>query len=63
VKPASFQPAGSMAGSRTTTLTVELEPPGEDATVKLRRLAQVRDSAVITEADSQVKKNELLSRM
>jgi hypothetical protein len=53
-----------MAGSTTTTPTVELEPFGDDATVRLRsRLAQLRDSGVITEADLQAKKNELLSRL
>jgi len=35
----------------------------EDVTVKLRRLAQLRDSGVISEADFQAKKNELLGRI
>ena len=34
-----------------------------DAATKLRQLAQLRDSGVITEADFQTKKDELLSRM
>jgi Short C-terminal domain len=63
VKAAFFEPAPSMPGPTTTTPAVNPEPAGEDATVKLRRLAQLRDSGVITEAEFQAKKDELLSRI
>jgi MFS family permease len=63
VKTASFQPAESKVGSTTTTPTVGLEPAAEDATDTLRRLAQLRDSGVITEAEFQAKKDDLLSRI
>jgi hypothetical protein len=63
VKTASFEPAVSLAGPTTTTPTVDLEPAIEDATVKLRRVAQLRDSGVITEAEFQAKKDDLLRRI
>lgn len=63
LKTASFQPAESTAVSATTTPTVDLESAVEDDTVKLRRLAQLRDSGVITEAEFQAKKDELLRRI
>lgn len=50
VKTASFEPT---AAPVTTAPTVDLEPAVEDATVKLRQLAQLRDSGVITEAEFQ----------
>ena len=63
VKTASFEPPVSMAGPTTTTPTLDLQPASDDATVKLRKLAQLRDSGVITEADFQAKKDDLLSRI
>jgi len=57
VKTASFEVAS------TTTPTVDLESPGGDATVTLRRLAQLRDSGAITESEFQEKKHELLNRI
>jgi len=63
VKTASFEPAESAAVPTTTTPTVDLEPAAEDATVKLRRLAQLRDSGVITEAEFQAKKDDLLTQI
>jgi Short C-terminal domain len=61
VKTAFFQPAASKPGSVTTTPTVE--PAADDAVTKLRQLAQLRDSGVITEADFQAKKDDLLSQV
>ncbi len=63
VKTAYFQAAESQAGSATTTPTADLEPAAEDATAKLRRLAQLRDSGVITEAEFQAKKDDLLTQI
>jgi hypothetical protein len=59
VKTAYFQPAESQPGPAT----VDLDRAAEDATVKLRRLAQLRDSGVITEAEFQAKKDDLLSQI
>jgi Short C-terminal domain len=59
VKAAYFQPTEPP----TTTTTADLDLAAEDATVKLRRLAQLRDSGVITEADFQAKKNDLLTQI
>jgi MFS family permease len=63
VKTASFEPVVSTAVPVTTTLTAGLESAAEDATVKLRLLAQLRDSGVITEAEFQAKKDDLLNRI
>jgi hypothetical protein len=63
VKTGFFQPAQPQPGPATTTPTVGLEPAAEDATVKLRRLAQLRDSGVITEAEFQAKKDDLLAQI
>ena len=63
VKTGFFQSAESQPGPTTTTPTVDLEPAAEDATVKLRRLAQLRDSGVITEAEFQAKKDDLLTQI
>ncbi|HMK98178.1 MAG TPA: SHOCT domain-containing protein [Acidimicrobiales bacterium] len=63
VKTASFEPVEPSAALTTTSPTDSSEAPAEDATVTLRRLAQLRDSGVITEADFQGKKSELLSRI
>ena len=63
VKTTSFQPVESKAGSATTTPMVGPESAADDPTVKLRRLAQLRESGAITDAEFQAKKNELLSRI
>jgi hypothetical protein len=63
VKTAAFEPAESTAVPTTTTPTPDPEPAAEDATVKLRRLAQLRDSGVITEAEFQAKKDDLLTQI
>jgi len=63
VKTAYFQPAQSQPEPATATPTADREPAAEDATVKLRRLAQLRDSGVITEADFQAKKDDLLTQI
>jgi len=63
VKTASFEPVESTAVPVTTTPTAGLESAAEDATVKLRQLAQLRDSGVITEAEFQAKKDDLLHRI
>jgi hypothetical protein len=63
VKTAYFQSAEPQPGPATTTPRVDLEPAAEDATVKLRRLAQLRDSGVITEAEFQAKKDDLLTQI
>lgn len=61
VKTGSFQLAESNAGP--TTPMANPDSAAEDATVTLRRLAQLRDSGAITEADFEAKKNDLLSRI
>ena len=48
VKTAFFQPAEQQPGPATAP-TADLEPAFEDATVNLRRLAQLRDAGVITD--------------
>jgi hypothetical protein len=63
VKAAFFQPAEPPPGPATTTATVGPEPTAGDAAARLRQLAQLRDSGVITEADFQAKKDDLLSRI
>jgi hypothetical protein len=63
VKTAFFQPAESQPGPATTTPTVGPEPAADDAVTKLRRLAQLRDSGVITEDDFQAKKDDLRSQI
>ena len=63
VKTAFFQPAEPQPGPATTTPTAASEPAANDAATKLRRLAQLRDTGVITEADFQAKKDDLLSRI
>ena len=61
VKTASFEPMAQHVESITATPTsVDLSG---DATVRLRRLAQLRDSGVITEAEFQAKKAELLAQI
>ena len=63
VKTAFFQSAESQPGSATTTPTVGAKPADDDAVTKLRRLAQLRDSGVITEAEFQAKKDDLLAQI
>jgi putative oligomerization/nucleic acid binding protein len=63
VKTAYFQPAEPQPGPAATTPPAGLEPAAGDATVKLRRLAQLRDSGVITEAEFQAKKDDLLTQI
>jgi hypothetical protein len=63
VKTAFFQPAESQPGQATTTPTTGSEPAADDAATKLRLLAQLRDSGVITEADFQAKKDDLLTQI
>lgn len=60
VKTAFFQPAEPQPGPATAPMA-DLEPAFEDATVNLRRLAQLRDAGVITEAEFQAKKEDLLA--
>lgn len=63
VKAAFFQPTEPQPGPATATPTAGVEPAAGDATVKLRRLAQLRDAGVITEADFQAKKDDLLTQI
>jgi len=60
VKTASFEPAESTTGFAPTAGYPRM---ADDATVKLRQLAQLRDSGAITDAEFQAKKNDLLSRI
>jgi hypothetical protein len=62
VKTGYFEPAEPQPRPATTP-TADLEPVAGDATVKLRRLAQLRDAGVITEADFQAKKDDLLTQI
>jgi putative oligomerization/nucleic acid binding protein len=62
VKAAFFEPALSQLRPETAPLTVGPEPPA-DAATRLRQLAQLRDSGVITEADFQAKKDDLLTQI
>ena len=61
VKMAAFEP--ELTAVPATTPTVDVEPAAKDATVKLRRLAQLRDSGVITEEEFQAKKDDLLTQI
>jgi len=63
VKAASFEPAAPPAALTPSAPADGLEPVPEDPTVTLRRLAQLRDSGVITEAEFQAKKDDLLTRI
>jgi len=63
VKTGSFQTVETKAGSAMTPPAVEAEATADDATVRLRQLAQLRDSGVVTEAEFQAKKEELLARV
>ena len=57
--------AGAEARPRSETTASMVDPvlTTDDVTVMLRHLGQLRDSGVITEADFQTKKDELLSRV
>ncbi len=63
VKATFFQPAVVRPGAATTTPMVGSESSADDAATRLRQLAQLRDSGVITDAEFQTKKDELLSRI
>jgi hypothetical protein len=63
VRAAFFESGELPPGRATTTLTVSPEPPGDDAATRLRQLAQLRDSGVISEADFQAKKDDLLTQI
>jgi hypothetical protein len=63
VKAAFFEPAEPQPGPAASTPAADLDPAAEDATVKLRRLAQLRDAGVITEAEFQAKKDDLLAQI
>lgn len=65
VKVTFFQPAQKEPRQiETIPYAVGLNPETDGDTVtKLRQLAQLRDAGVITEADFQSKKDDLLSRM
>jgi len=63
VKTASFDAAEPTPISATSGPTAGAESAAEDPTGTLRRLAQLRDSGVITEAEFQTKKEDLLSRI
>jgi len=63
VKAAFFAPAESQPGPATARPTVGPESPGDDAVNRLRRLAELRDSGVITEAEFQAKKDDLLTQI
>jgi putative oligomerization/nucleic acid binding protein len=63
VKAAFFEAAEPQPGPAAATLAADVEPTAGDATVKLRRLAQLRDAGVITEAEFQAKKDDLLAQI
>ncbi len=63
VKSAAFEPAGSLSESETSTPTVGQGPSDDGPVTKLRQLAQLRDSGVVSEAEFEAKKNDLLSRV
>jgi hypothetical protein len=63
VKTGYFQPAEPQPGPAATTPAADLEPAAEDPTVQLRRLAQLRDSGVITDTEFQAKKEDLLTQI
>ncbi len=63
VKTASFEPAAAMPEIATATPMVTPEAVTDDVTVKLRQLAQLRDSGAINEAEFKAKKADLLNRI
>jgi hypothetical protein len=62
VKSAAFEPAVP-PGPEPSKPTVVPEPTDEGAVTRLRQLAQLRDSGVISDAEFDEKKHELLSRI
>lgn len=62
VKSASFEPVTSLPEAETSKPEPP-EPTGDDAVTTLRLLAQLRDSDVISHAEFEAKKNELLNRI
>lgn len=60
VRTAAFEPAGT---PELPTTQVGSDPVTDDAAVKLRQLAQLRDSGAITAAEFRAKKTELLGRI
>ncbi len=63
VKTAAFEVAASGADFSTAASTRHDAWSSGDPTAWLRQLAQLRDADVITDAEYQAKKNELLSRI
>lgn len=66
VKMTFFQPAEVQPRVAAVETTAPMVGPGlaaDDAATKLRQLAQLRDSGVISEAEFQAKKDDLLSRI
>jgi MFS family permease len=63
VKKASFEPASSHMAAETSKSATLPEVSEDDAVAKLRRMAQLRDSGVISEDDFKAKKEELLHRI
>jgi uncharacterized protein YacL len=64
VKTTFFQPAqAQQPRTETTAPMVEPQLAADDVTTKLRQLAQLRDSGVISETDFEAKKDDLLSRI
>ncbi len=59
-----MQPAATYASTPTPPApAVAVAPPAEDVTATLAKLAELRDKGVITAADYEAKKTELLSRI
>jgi len=63
VKSAAFEPAGLPSEPETSKPTLAREPTDDGTVTKLRQLAQLRDSGVISDAEFDEKKHELLSRI
>jgi Short C-terminal domain len=63
VKTDLFQPAEPEPRVETTSPWVDQESTASDVPAKLRQVAQLRDSGVISEADFEAKKNELLRQI
>jgi Short C-terminal domain len=63
VKSAAFEPAGPPSEPETRKPTVLQELTDDGAVIKLRQLAQLHDSGVLSDAEFDEKKHELLSRI
>ena len=63
VKSAAFEPAGQPSELETSKPTVLQELTDDGAVIKLRQLAQLHDSGVLSDAEFDEKKHELLSRI